>query len=473
VNPFTASTIPFLLLVLILSIYAKGQILPLVTFTSVFQAASVVNIGFGGQGFALAPYYVLLIIQMLHLVFGRSRPIPVLPKQQSAITLCLMAFVCYALLSALLCPFFFNGIAVNNPRSGFGSPLSWGTYNLTQSTYLCLGFSLFLSCVYASSVGELTRALNWYLAGETFAALGAIYQFLSFKVGLPFPTEILHSNTQHVIFDAYEIGGGFTRVSSTFTEASAAASHFTVALAFVIWRLLFNQTTWRELFCFLTLLIALVMTTSSSGYIAFAYIVLVTTFLCFRKARATRSTRLFRAGLAIAVMVLVVAVASMPRVINPAIELVNEVLLKKTQTRSYQERTASNEAAITVAGQTVWLGAGWGSLRASSFIANMLGTVGIPGTLCFTIFCILVFRFGMMRRPDAGQKLRTAVLFPVSVVLLNLAVATPEPVDPDIWFLFGVAAFAEPKRQFRGTVSPASYQARNLPDGDVYNPVQA
>jgi hypothetical protein len=104
------------------------------------------------------------------------------------------------------------------------------------------------------------------------------------------------------------------------------------------------------------------------------------------------------------------------------------------------ERTAWNQSALAAGSQTWWIGAGWGSLRASSLVANILGTVGVPGLVLFTTFCLLTIRFARKAPTDASQ-MQKSVLLPILISLIDCVLAGPEMTDTSIWFFFGVAAF--------------------------------
>ena len=190
---FTISTIPFLLLIAILYIVAKKEILPVLMFVTIFQGAALVIIGGGASGLALAPAQVVLVLLIAQKLLKKPEVTGKRLQAQTNVTTCLFLYGFYAFLSAVFCPFFFSGILVSNPRNGMGAPLTWSMYNVTQGIYLILGIAVYWLCVYRSTFSEIKRALDWYLAGSTLAAFIAFYQYVTFNVGLPFPSEIFHN----------------------------------------------------------------------------------------------------------------------------------------------------------------------------------------------------------------------------------------------------------------------------------------
>ena len=241
--------------------------------------------------------------------------------------------------------------------------------------------------------------------------------------------------------------GGFTRVNSTFTEAAAAAGCFSTALALVLWRVLFVEYNWKLLVCLSSLLTGLILTRSTTGYVALAFIVVAGLALYLKKTVVHPKVRLFRNCLSFAVLVVAAVAFFNPEVRSGTNELLDKVLFTKTKSSSYEERTAWNQSALTAASQTHWLGAGWGSLRASSLVANILGTVGIPGLVLFAGFCALVLRLANKLPADPSQT-QKSVMLPILVSLIDCILAGPELTDPVIWFLFGVAAFVVRKPDY-------------------------
>ena len=459
---FTISTIPFLLLIGLLYLRAKKQLFPVLMFTTVFQGAALVIIGGGTSGLSLAPAQIVLVLLILQKLIKKPEPTGKRPQGQTNVTTCLFAYGAYALLTAVFCPFFFQGITVSNPRSGMGVPLEWSMYNVTQSIYLLLGIAVYWLLIYRSSFNEVKRSLDWYLAGSTFAAVLAMYQYVAFNTGLPFPSEILHSNTQHTIFEAYDLGG-FTRVSSTFTEAAAAAGCFSTALALVLWRVLFVECNWKLITCLLSLSTGLYLTRSTTGYLALAFIVAATALLYLKKAVVTPKVRLFRNCLAIGVLLLVVTGFALPEVRSQTSDLLDKILFTKSKSSSYEERTAWNVSALNAAAESRWIGAGWGSLRASSLLANIVGTVGVPGIILFGVFCFLNMRFASYL---PGAQMQKSVVLPIMVSLLACILAGPEMTDPVVWFLFGAAAFVDMRPKPKPALSVR--EVKSLPNAIIF-----
>jgi hypothetical protein len=441
---FTLSTVPLLALAAYLVYRAKGQLLPVVMFMSVFQAASIVNVGLGGVEIGVGPCYFLLLIAIAKgIKTGKKRQQSNNPPVSA--TVLITSFVLYAVASAFICPFLFKGVLISNPKLGIDVPLEWGTGHLNQLVYLAMSFCLYLVATYGTSPAELTKSLNWFIGGAVLASFIAMYQFASMKTGLPFPSEYLHTGN-YAIFEAYEIDG-FPRMDSTFTEASAAAFTFTVALALALWRLLSGNLALKNVTNAAVILIGLLLTLSTTGYICLIYLGSVAAGIYLFRWKGRPELRVTKLLLGLPILLAIFILFGITDVRESIVKLAHTVLLDKTASSSYTDRTQMNVNAFNTAVATDWFGAGWGICRASSIIPTMLGNVGIPGLALFCAFC-----FGLLRPALKPRSIKLpihgAVLFALGAVLVVLVVAGPQLDFPVIWVLFAVAA----KLAFKGPV---------------------
>lgn len=437
---FTLSTVPMLLLGVYLWHLAKGQFLPVALFMSVFAAASVVNLGVGGLQIGVQPAYLTLLLAVGGRFFGRRpRKIKFLIPRTST-TFFIVLFVAYAAVSAFVNPLLFSGIPITNPKLGGDVPLSFELGHLNQLAYLLLSFAIYWVAAYRTPPTELTKSLNWFIGGAVLAALIGLYQFAAAKTGLPFPRDVLYTNT-YAMYDAYEING-FTRVNSTFSEASALAFCLTIALALVLWRVLSGSVSQRNVIYAGIIVTGLILTLSTTGYLCLSYLVAVAMCRYLFHWMGNRRARLAKLLLAFPALVMMLTLLGVPTARDSFVKLMHTVILDKTQTGSYQERTRVNDNALTTAAATHWLGAGWGVCRASSFIPTVLGNVGLPGALLFLTFSLKLI-WSAVRKGNTRGQIHGAVVFALGAVLVDLAVAAPEIVSPIIWLLFAVIAKLE------------------------------
>jgi hypothetical protein len=122
------------------------------------------------------------------------------------------------------------------------------------------------------------------------------------------------------------------------------------------------------------------------------------------------------------------------------------VFVNKVDSDSYRERTLMNTLALQTSHDSFYLGAGWGSVRASSFACSLMGNVGIPGVALFLLFLSQVVRPLFSPARYARFELFERSLFGMAVMLLGLVVAGSDPVMPVIWVLFAVATASKPRK---------------------------
>jgi hypothetical protein len=431
---FTLSTIPLTLLAIYLCYRAQWQILPVMMFMSVFQAASLLNLMGGAIG--VGPGYALLLVMLAkNCVFDRTKSHQ--PRTTSiAADILLVLFTIYAGLSAFINPLLFDGVPYTNPKVGFNVQLKWETGHLNQLFYLVLDGMVFFVVSRRCSLAELQRSLKWFVGGSVLASVIAIYQFVCLKTGLVFPAEYIHTNTSYGTFKAYEISG-FARINSTFVEASAAALFLPAGLALTLWRLVLRPNRKDALYAGF-ILIGLFLTISTTAYLCVFFLVCPTVFILFRNWKAPGPVRRNKLALSGGICILLVGLAAVPFVRTWTGDLLDTVVFGKTQTFSYEQRSEMNDNAVETAIRTSWLGAGWGICRASSIGPTMLGNVGIPGVGLFAAFLAQVF-LPMWRSKRQLLAFKGPAIFAASVVLVGLLVAGPELTSPPMWVFFAIA----------------------------------
>lgn len=443
----TASTLPLLALIAFLWWRTKGDLLPIILFSSIFDAASAVNVA----GVPVSPWLLAMILCLpAKLLSGSWKPRPIPDLNRSAFR-ALVIFVGYALLSSVVFPFVFHGILVSNSRNGLNTHLSWSMSNFTQPTYLVAAFIVFLLGV-TSSREQLRNALTWYVRGCVTIAVIAMYQLANATLHIPYPAALLYTNTTHVIYDAYKINGVW-RLNSTLPEASEMASYLGIGVALQGWHLATHRIRRQSAAAFLLMLTALVLTVSTVGYACLGTIAVGGILLYLRYS-------IQRQGIAPVKLLLVLGLvsAAVPLLIlTDAGHTINKVFqtvfINKLDSDSYRERSMWNALALQTSHDSLYFGAGWGSVRASSFVCSVLGNVGVPGALLFIFFLLQLVRPLFHRRRYARFDMYERSLFAIAVMLVALLVAVPDPIMPIIWVLFACATASKPRLPVRSTLS--------------------
>jgi hypothetical protein len=453
----TATTVPLIVLLLVLWRLTKGELLSIVLFVSIFGAASAINIG----GSGVAPWtFALAVGLVFQALSGFPRPQFIAGCNVPAVRL-LLAFVCYAVWTGMVHPFLFHGITVASPHGGI-QPLSWGTANLFQIIYLLAVATMYLLAI-CSSRETIQSAVTWYVRGCLLICFFALYQLANAVLHVPYPSSVLYSNPSYVIYPAYKINGMW-RLNSTLTEASSMAFYLLVGIALQGWRVLTGPFRWHSSLSLSLLVVSLLLTQSSSGYLSLIFILAVAGILygSYLLRRGAIPRAIFFGFVLFAIVGTVVFATTSASVIVQ--KEVKSVLLEKKNSSSYRERTASNVLAMQSAQATYLLGAGWGSLRCSGLGYMLIGTVGVPGLLLFLIFLVTLLSPLLSRRKVVTRgNLYGQSLFATVVSMFVAALAGAEPVSPILWVLFAAASAGPPVFSNRYALRAATYPrlARN------------
>ena len=432
----TSTTIPLILLIALLWRLTKGNVLSIIAFTAIFDAASALN--FGALG--VSPWLFALVLCLpIKIVKGRLQN-RVAPRLNRTGLYLLIAFLLCATFSGLVYPFLFQGVLV--VRGIDVVPLTWGMPNIAQLCYLAAAAVVFYLAV-TSTLEERTNAITWYVRGCIAATLIAMYQLANAVLHVPYPDSILYSNTAHTVYHAYKIKGMW-RLNSTFTEASDMAGSLIGGLGMLGWEVMTKPLRLSRTLSFGLMLIAILMTLSTTGYVCLAVMVLLGVALYLRYVLGSGGVDPAKV---VVVLLLSMAIGSVfvvsPEVRDSATKLLYSVVLDKRGTESYKARTESQVDAMRTLSDTDYLGAGLGSTRASGLGYTLLAGTGVPGLLLFTLGYLAMF-LPLFQRPSQQQP-RTAdcllekSLLAMTLLLCSAVLAGSEPNMPMLWLLFGTA----------------------------------
>ncbi len=436
----TASTLPLLALIAFLWWRTRGELLPIILFTSIFDAASAFNAGPS----PISPWLLALIVCLPIKALTGKLSLKAVPGLNRGAFRALVLFVGYAVASAVLYPVLFHGILVSNSHNGLNQHLALGITNFTQTTYLLASFTIFLLGVH-STREQLRNAVTWYVRAATCIAVFSMWQLANATVHVPYPSGLLYTNTAHVIYDAYKINGVW-RLNSTLNEASEAAFYLGTGLALLGWHMATHRIRWQSAVSFTLIAVSLVLTVSSVGYACLCTIAVGALLFYARYSFGRRAAAPVKVLLLLGVMAVVIPLFTLTNAPETIGKVFDTVFVSKVDSASYRERTLWNTLALQTAHDSYYFGAGWGSVRASSFACSLLANGGIPGVLLFVAFLWQLIRPALKPRLYVRFELYERSLFAIAVMLVALLLATPDPIMPILWVLLAVATAAKPRR---------------------------
>ena len=352
----------------------------------------------------------------------------------------LALFFCYAVVATLFFPRIFEGMtevfSIGRVAGQVGivsRPLAPGGGNLSQLVRMFLAILAFaVPAVVMIRRGDVRLAYHAILAMSlTHAALGLL-DLMTQATGTSWIMAPIR--TANYALTLGQRMAGLDRMIGGFPEASSYGYVSLGLLGFWLGYWFHNRTTTR-----VPLIMTLVSTflvlrgTSSSAYVGAALLALL--FIVLRVRDIGRNgdgkldVRLAGALLAlVAITPLVITGLYMMYALMPGFtDFIDRSLLNKLSSDSGIERMSWNSQAFQNFSDTLFLGAGLGSVRASNWVAAVLGTTGIVGFSLLLMFLWQMFRLPMMRMTHDARLIAFALKLGLAGCLSRALVVKATP----------------------------------------------
>ncbi|WP_246395697.1 hypothetical protein [Gluconacetobacter tumulisoli] len=446
--------VPFaglLLFPLCLALWMRpDRLLEILMVAGAFPAAAALILGGMGVQPPLVPGMAFISYALLQRMLGVRYP-----GDRIAWWLCLpfVLTTVWTVMGSIVMPRLFMNSVLVWPQKGDGTGhqvlLAPSFGNVSQDMYLLINVTLMVLAAGFLTRGDIRidRLYRAYLFSGWVVCAICFWQLAHRLAGVPFPETLLYSNPGWSILNG-QMAGPVPRINGSFTEPSACATYLAGILYSILWVVLqgYRLPMARLLIPFAS--IALLCTTSTTGFatMAVGLLLLPAAALATGSIRlAGRVVRLAVIGAAIAGCGLLVLVTVAPHVV-PAAQFVVESTETKRDSQSYQERSMADTDALSVVPQTYGLGAGWGSVRASSLIPGLLSSIGIVGMVG-----LLIFDWRLVRESMTARRLVPAC--PESLVidgglaalagrLIAACMAGPTIGAPDFYLMMGLVIAA-------------------------------
>lgn len=274
------------------------------------------------------------------------------------------------------------------------------------------------------------------LAAFWLATLFVIWDWLAHRFGVYFPDAFLHSNAFYAA--AHEQAfGDVARISGPFSEPSSLAYAYGGFLAYLSGLYLAERTT-RALSMMFLAVAALAISTSTTAYAVLVLWLLtmaIVTPMTRPRPGRVRPGRRSRLGIALVMGLACAGVLAVARTQQDDIRQVYEdSIAGKTESGSYEDRTAADRMGYDAFAATFGLGIGLGSHRPSSLPAAMLSNVGVVGTAAFLVFVgLCLVRSGPDSVwPGGARALWPFRAFPLGLLVVH-CVSSPSLNSPLLW----------------------------------------
>ncbi len=184
------------------------------------------------------------------------------------------------------------------------------------------------------------------------------------------------------------------------------------------------------LFIFAMTILAILFTTSTTGYLVLALLGL--NLFIWLIIRFIRRPRIFL-GIGILLVFTSLILTSLALTSSPMQIVIEKVVLRKAETSSFENRTSSDTHALWLLEQSYGMGVGLGSNRPSSFLFYMLGNVGVLGSFLFFGALALTVAKSWFNSQRAAQS--KGVILSLFYLIIAKILALPDFFSPDMWVL--------------------------------------
>jgi hypothetical protein len=325
----------------------------------------------------------------------------------------LSIFTIVAIIGAIILPEAFRGTVDVYPMRAtqLGSPpgpLAPTTANFTQSAYLIVSLLVAAGYCCLARRRRFVDDFGWaMIVGAIAVVLTGLLDIVTSRLGMGDALSVFRT-ASYSFLTAAEVQG-VRRTVGLMPEASS----FGALATFYFSLLLFTRDMYAPSIrsrIVLPLVAACgafaVLSTSSTAYVALG--VTIALFLLddarglFFGGAVGRSRKLRElAFVVVALTFMFLGAMFFDETRNTLYSIFDEMILQKTQSASYIERSAWTRVAFEAWLTTDGLGVGVGSVRTSNFFANILASTGFLGFGLFGLFLLRIFTL----RPPADRRL--------------------------------------------------------------------
>lgn len=315
-------------------------------------------------------------------------------------------FVLYSILTAMFLPRIFSGATVvyalargNDIRGIVMNPLAPSTSNVTQAVYMLGSLCCFAISAGISRLGGFETFARALILTAGLCVFFAIADIATYMTGTAYLLDPIRNANYRMLDDgAIE---GFKRIVGSYTEAGAFGY---AALALFAFLLMLKLEGFHSRFLgWITaaLAIALLLCTSTTAYVATGVTCLIVLGFCAYRVLQLRATsrHMIYVGTCVVILpLLIMAIMLIPAASDTVGNLIHATMTTKLDSQSGEERMRWNSQAMITFFDTGGLGAGLGSVRASSFVVALFANVGVLGAIIFFLFFLSLVRWTLSRR---------------------------------------------------------------------------
>lgn len=374
------------------------------------------------------------------------------------------------LVSAIILPRLMSHVWVfGNPGGDQMSLVAPNTGNINQTVYLLASF--FTSLAFAlfmqrrEGVAALRVAL---LAGAAILVLSGIVDIIVGSMGATDALDVFRTANYTFMLDNNVMG--VRRTIGFMTEASSFGSACIFWAALLLFtRHMFpkRQLVWGVTPLALLCVLLAVLSTSSAAYLALMVTLVLFGCDCLINLFSKRfNVRIYTLKelyvLFLAFIVFIIILLGFPDILQFFIDMIDELVFKKGESSSFEERTAWTNAAFAAFFDSFGIGVGIGSVRTSNLFVNILASTGVIGSFLFISFLYSFYSANVRNAPpEYGSLLRGAKMTTIPIFAQAALVGTMPDYGAPTAALFGIVigiAAQKPSQAFRTESLHRPYQ---------------
>ena len=412
---------------------SSGKKLAILFFLAGFPGIAGIVIA---QKIGITVYYVICILIVLLYLFKQSLLIRKLyfSKPLHIPIVIFLCFLVWGIYSAIFFPAVFEGMLTTNTTSGMSSVtgITYSLSNLAQVGYLIISFIVLLSFSSKSdSYFNFHQIAKLLLLPLTILVLLSIWHFFSKISDIWYPIDfLLNMPERHGLPEAV-VQGILPRASGSFMEASQISRYCVPFFAFYLYLSFFAPKYTYPLWGVLMSAIGIILSFSSVGLLSLIATLIAIFFMNIMHFLSGKKNNLLKKRQFYAIVIIFVSGGLIFVFAGTFVAKVFELLIfEKINTKSFYARTGSDLIVINTFFQSYGLGVGLGSVRPSSFIASLLGQVGIIGSVLFFSYGLSLFL--VIKRFD-NKIYGNSIFFAIFLEIIARSIGGPDLSEMALW----------------------------------------
>jgi hypothetical protein len=437
------------------ALFQKKQVLMYLFFASMpfGSFAAIPTVLTAGLTLTPTPIVALLLISReLGNVRGLTNALDIALKPFGLLLLFLFWLV--GAIATAFMPRFFAGVQIVPMRYGISADtvaLAPTIQNLSQFVYISISvLTVFAFASMLRSESMRRHVLVALCLGATLTVLTGFLDFVAPYLRIESVLEVFRTASYALLTEDEILNS--KRVVGLMPEASSFGS---LSLSFLTLLYFFRrampvcQLRNRIVPVLMGLLLLFVwISTSSAAYLGLGiFAITAIAEWCWRLA-VVRHNLFLRRDLAIefwmgifVIWALLLILIAMPQAVTPMLEMFNVMVLQKSGTSSFEERSMWTQVSWNALLSTHGLGVGLGGTRASNFAVALLSNAGILGAGLYFLFVMRCLLIGRTARHDAeGAAMLSAVRWSyLPAFIVSLTIGTTPDFGVLNAFLYGLA----------------------------------